>query len=167
MTGLRPYRKERVASVIRQVVGEAIVHSLHDPRVASLTTVTRVEMTDDLVIARVYLSIPHNAAVESRTLRAIRHAAGYLQRRVASALAMRQCPELRFEIDEGARGARRTLELLAENRRDDPLMMLPDSSDAAQEGGQGPPDDGDSDAAASNPDLDSHALPDRSQEPGA
>ena len=164
---MRPYRKERVAKVIQQVVSEAIVHSLHDPRVAPLTTVTRVEMTGDLVIARIYLSVPHRAAVESRTLRAIRHAAPYLQRRVASVLTIRQCPELRFYIDAGVRGARHTLELIAENRRDDPQLMVPDETDTEEGDRQVPPVDGESDATASNPDLDSGACPDRSQELGA
>ena len=61
---MRPFRKERVASVVRQVVGEAVVHGLHDPRIASLTSVTRVEMTGDLQIARVYLSVHGDEAAE-------------------------------------------------------------------------------------------------------
>jgi hypothetical protein len=36
---------------------------------------------------------------------------------VAHNLTMRQCPELRFEIDEAVEGVRKTMELLAENQR--------------------------------------------------
>ncbi|UCC29293.1 MAG: 30S ribosome-binding factor RbfA [Phycisphaerales bacterium] len=122
---MRPYRKEKVASVIRQVIGEAIVHRLNDPRVAPLTTVMRVEVTGDLLIARVYLSVQGDQAAEQRTLRAMRHAAGYIQRMLARRLPIRQCPELRFEIDEGIKGARRTMELLAENRRSEPELFEP------------------------------------------
>ena len=126
---MRPYRKERIASVVQQIVGEALLHRLSDPRVAPLTTVTRVEMTGDLLIANAYLSVPGDDATERRTLIAVRHAAGYIQRMVAQALPLRQCPELRFEIDRGAKGARRTLELLAENRQKDPERF-----DAADDG---------------------------------
>jgi ribosome-binding factor A len=117
---MRAYRKERVASVIRRVVGEAIAHRLSDPRVAPLTTVTRVTLTGDLLIAKVYLSVRGDGADERRTLAGVRHASGFIQRMVAKALPIRHCPGLRFEIDQGTKGARRTLELLAENRRREP-----------------------------------------------
>lgn len=117
---MRAYRKEKVASVVHHIVSEAIVHRLHDPRVSSLTTVTRVEMTSDLQIAKVYLSVHSGGAEERRMLEAVQHAAGFIQRMVAEGLPLRQCPMLRFEVDERAKGARRTMELLAENLRNDP-----------------------------------------------
>lgn len=123
---MRPYRKEKVASVVRRIVSEAIVHQLHDPRVAPLTTVTRVEMTGDLLIAKVYLSVQGEGAAEERTLQAVRHAAGYLQRMVARELPVRQCPALRFEIDKRVKGTRRTMDLLAENRRNEPQTLGPE-----------------------------------------
>ena len=46
--------------------------------------------------------------------------AGHLKRfgtLEARDLTMRQCPELRFEIDEAVEGVRKTMELLDENRR--------------------------------------------------
>ncbi|MGB2984466.1 MAG: 30S ribosome-binding factor RbfA [Phycisphaerae bacterium] len=117
---MRPYRKEKVASVVRHVVGEAIMHRLNDPRVEPLTTVMRVEVTGDLLLVKVYLSIQGGETAERRTLRAMRHAAGFLQRMLARQLPIRHCPELRFEIDRGVKEARRTMELLEENRRLEP-----------------------------------------------
>lgn len=127
---MRPYRKEKVASVILQVVGETILHRLHDPRIDPLTTVTRVEMSDDLLIARVYLSIPGTEVAERMSLRAVQHAGGFLQRVVAGQLPLRNCPELRFELDKAAKHVRRTMELLAENRRKDPELFEPESRDS-------------------------------------
>ncbi len=80
---MRAFRREKVASVIRHIVGEAVVHRLHDPRLTSLTSVTRVEVTADLQIARVYLSVHGGDGAERLTLQAVRHAGGYLQRIVA------------------------------------------------------------------------------------
>jgi ribosome-binding factor A len=108
--------------VIQQVVGETIVHRMHDPRIAPFTTVTRVDITGDLAIARVFLSVQGNDAAERRTLEALRHARGFLQREVARELSIRQCPELRFDIDRAAKEARRTFELLEENRRREPQL---------------------------------------------
>ncbi len=111
-----PYRRERVASVVRQIVSEAIAHQMHDPRLEPLTAITRVEMTGDLLIAKIYVSVPGGAAAEGRTLAALRHATGYLQRQVAGGMTLRHCPELRFVADQGAQAARQAAELLEENQ---------------------------------------------------
>lgn len=124
---MKPYRKEKVASLVRDIVAEAVHHRIHDPRVVPLTTVTRVEMSPDLQIAKVYLSVPGNEAAERKTLAAIRHAGGYIQRMVARELTMRQCPELRFEIDERAKHVQQTMRILEENRRQHPELFEPEN----------------------------------------
>ncbi len=116
----RPYRKERVASLVHEIVSETVAGRLHDPRIAPLTTVTRVEVTPDLLIAKVYFSVLGDDAAERRTITAIRHAGGFIQRQVAQGLSLRQCPVLRFDIDESAKRARQTLALLDQNRREHP-----------------------------------------------
>jgi len=131
-----PYRKERVASAIRDIVSTALARRLNDPRVAPLTTVTRVVVTGDLLVARVYLSVPGNESDETRTLAAIRHAGGYIQRMVAHELKLRQCPELRFQADEVIKGVRRTMALLDENRRKNPhLFESPAEANPTTKGG--------------------------------
>lgn len=117
---MRQYRKEMLASVIRNVVSNAIAHRLHDPRVEPLTTVTRVELTSDLLVARVYVSVPGGDVAERRTITALRHAAGFVQRLVAQELTIRHCPEVRFDLDESQKIARQTLALLDEVRAEEP-----------------------------------------------
>ncbi len=115
---MRPYRKEKVASAVRDIVSEAIANRLNDPRVAPLTTVSRVQMAGDLTVATVYLTVPGDEATERLTMSAMRHATGFLQRVVAHQLGIRQCPELRFEVDETVRQVRETMRLLDDNRRE-------------------------------------------------
>lgn len=140
---MRPYRKERVASAIQVIVSEAIGRRLNDPRVARFTTVTRVEVSADLLVAKVFLSVLGDETEEAKTLRAIRHAGGYLQNFVARELNLRQCPELRFFVDAAAKEARRTLQLLDEIRRTNRLTAGGDSPAAGEDrsaagGDQGP-----------------------------
>ena len=112
------YRKEKLESLIREVIGEILVRGLNDPRVSPLTTVTRVELSSDLTLARVYVRVHEDAATERRTMRAIRHATGFMQRTLAGQLTMRTCPQLRFEVDEAAKTAQKTIELLDKNRQE-------------------------------------------------
>jgi ribosome-binding factor A len=127
------FRKEKVARVIRQVVGDAIAHRLNDPRVSPLTTVTRVSVSSDLLNAKVYLTVHGSAVEERQTLRAVQHASGFVQRLVARELTMRHCPDVRFEIDEAAKGTLRTMELLAQNRLREPQLYADDPVDGGSE----------------------------------
>ncbi len=112
------FRKEKVASVVRDVVSNAIAHRINDPRVEPLTTITRVEVTGDLLVARVFLSIPGGEARERLTMSALQHARGYVQRLVAENLNLRHCPELRFEVDASMKIALKTLTLIEQNRHE-------------------------------------------------
>lgn len=115
---MKPFRKEKVASLIRQIVGEAIIHELTDPRIELLTTVSRVEVTSDLQIARVYVNVPGGDANERKTMAALESAHGVLQRLVASNVSMRHCPQLVFAIDELGKRALTTLQLIEANKRE-------------------------------------------------
>jgi ribosome-binding factor A len=114
---MKPYRKEKVASLIQTVVSETIAYELHDPRIATVTTVTRVEVSGDLLQAKVYLSVLGPETEERLTLAAVRHAGGFIQRRVAGVVQLRHCPHLTFMLDEAAKTARETIRILDENRR--------------------------------------------------
>ncbi len=131
---MRPYRRERLGSLIRELVSEVLSRHMQDPRIAALTTVTRVEVSGDLQVAKVYLSVPGQAVDERKTLAALEHATGHVQGLVARDLQIRQCPQLRFLVDPRVRGTRRTLELLEQNRLAKPEAFLPE----APAGEQGP-----------------------------
>jgi ribosome-binding factor A len=131
---MHPYRKERIASVIRHIAAEAIVHRLHDPRLEPLTTVTRVELTPDLLVATVFVTVPGGQACERKTLAALTSATGFVQRLVADGLQIRHCPEVRFQHDVGATLAQRTLELLDSNRRNQPELFTDEAAIKPQDG---------------------------------
>lgn len=137
---MRGYRKERVASLVHEIVSEAILRRLNDPRVSPLTTVTRVQISGDLMIATVFLSVCDDPAVERRTITALRHAGGFIQRMVAKGLDMRQCPELRFEVDEQLKKVKHVLRLLDENRRNLPDLAAAEMDATVVTSAQDEPD---------------------------
>ncbi|MFQ5463063.1 MAG: 30S ribosome-binding factor RbfA [Phycisphaerae bacterium] len=114
---MKQYRKERIASVIRNILGEAMIHRMNDPRLNPLASIARVEMSPDLQIARVFVSVPGGETQERKSLSAMAHARGYLQRLVAAELSIRHCPELRFEVDQIGKKTMATLSLIEQNRR--------------------------------------------------
>lgn len=105
-------RTERVASLIRTVVAEAIQNRLSDPRIAPLTSVTRIEVSADLSVARVYVSVLANEPRRQLCVRALRHAAGRLRSFVAEAVTLRQVPRLDFHLDDSVQRSIETVETL-------------------------------------------------------
>jgi ribosome-binding factor A len=106
-------RTQRVANLIRQTLGEALLSKLSDPRIDPVkTSVTRVEIPEDLLTAKVFVSVLGTAAEQRRVLRALRHAAGYLQERMMQQISLRHTPVLSFEIDRRYKKTLETLDLI-------------------------------------------------------
>lgn len=110
------FRKERLASRIREIISDVIARDLSDPRVSTLTTINRVELSKDMLQARVYISVFGGTSREGMTLQAMQHARGFIQKAVARGLTVRQCPHIEILLDEGTRKARETFRLLDEVR---------------------------------------------------
>ena len=141
------FRKERVAGAIQEIVSEAITRKINDPRLAPLTTVSRVTVSGDLTVATVYFTVVGDEAAERRSLAALQHARGFIQHLVAGQIDMRTCPELRFELDEVAKKVRETMLLLDENRQREPHLYEVGTV-AAREALSSEPDDQEAGAPA-------------------
>ncbi len=102
-------RKDRLSHVVRDVVSDAIANRLSDPRISALTSVTRVEMSPDLKIAEVHVSVMGPDADARTTLRGLTSARGMIQTHLARQLNIRQCPMIRFRLDEAFKGELETL----------------------------------------------------------
>lgn len=118
---MKSFRKERIAGLVQEIVTDAIARKISDPRVSPLTTVTRVKMTGDLLVATVYLTVAGDDDVAERTtVRAMQHAAAFVRGMLAKELGMRSCPEVRFEADEQLKKVKHVMGLIGENRRNRP-----------------------------------------------
>lgn len=106
------HRKERLAHFVRSVVSDAIANRINDPRVHRFTSVTRVEISPDLRVADVHFSIMGSESEGRTTMRGLNSARGMIQTRLAKQVNMRQCPMLRFHLDEGIKRAIDTIQAL-------------------------------------------------------
>src|SRR5262245_28660758 len=99
---MKTHRLARVAEAIREVASETILFELRDPRVKKVT-VTRAEVSADLQHTKVYVSIMGTEAEQKLTLHGLRHAAGFIQKKLGDRLQTRFTPVVTFVIDEGVK----------------------------------------------------------------
>lgn len=119
-TGSGVKRATRVAERVREELA-ALMRELRDPRIAGVL-VSRVELTDDLGSARVYVRRSLGATEERDRrdlVKGLEAASGRLRREVAQALSMRYTPTLRFYYDEAPDAVTRVEELLREIKTDE------------------------------------------------
>jgi ribosome-binding factor A len=99
---MKHHRLARVAEVIREVASETILFELRDPRVKGVT-VTRTEVSGDLQHAKVHVSIMGTPGEQQLCLHGLRHAAGFIQSKLASRLKTRFTPLITFVLDQGVK----------------------------------------------------------------
>lgn len=93
-------RLYRLQAEIQRIVSELLIEGLKDPRIDPMTSVSRVELSNDTSLATIYFSIYGSQKTKEDTLDALENAKGYIRSRLAKVLEIRQVPELRFKIDE-------------------------------------------------------------------
>ena len=103
----------KIAQAIREVVSNAIVMDLHDPRIEN-ATVTDVEVSGDLRRARVHVSVMGDEKKQRLCIHGLQHAAGFLQRKIGNRIDTRYTPKLEFALDEGIRHSLEIQQLLGE-----------------------------------------------------
>lgn len=89
----------RVNSEIQKAISEIIANELKNPMIKGLITVTKVDTTQDLDQAKVYLSIFEEETRED-VFNAIKHSAGFIRRELASRVDLRKTPFLTFLLDD-------------------------------------------------------------------
>jgi ribosome-binding factor A len=99
-------RQERVTERIHQELSDLLLRRIHDPRL-TFVTVTDVEVTPDLKLATVFVSVLGDQEAAQSALAGLQHASSFIRRELAHTLEMRVVPELRFLLDDSwERGAR-------------------------------------------------------------
>jgi ribosome-binding factor A len=119
-------RATRVAEGLREEVAMLLVRKLRDPRVKG-AVVARVEMTDDLRNAKIYVRLLEGGDADRQKdlLIGLDRAAGMIKTEATRNLRLRVAPELKFFYDDGQDARTRVEELLEEVRKDDKRTKSP------------------------------------------
>ena len=92
-------RSEKVADAIRKEISEMILlKTIKDPRIGFLT-ITRVSVSDDCRMARVYFSVMGTPEERDRSLEGLNSAKGYVRKELGRRMRLRYTPDIIFQFD--------------------------------------------------------------------
>ncbi|MGQ0735785.1 MAG: 30S ribosome-binding factor RbfA [Acidobacteriota bacterium] len=111
-----PHRVERVAEQIREEVSQILSTEVADPGIG-LVTVTRVKVTADLSLARVYWTALGDAAQRQATTKALARCAAYVRHLLSTRMTLRRSPEVQFLFDRAVAAQDRVEQILQELRQ--------------------------------------------------
>jgi ribosome-binding factor A len=93
------HRLSRINEQILAILAEAVRDEVRDPRVQGLITLTGVRVTQDMDLARVYVSALGSEPERAAAVKALNHAAPFLRRIVAQRAGLRHTPRIEFLAD--------------------------------------------------------------------
>ena len=112
------HRIERVAEQIREEVSQILSTEVADPGIG-LVTVTRVKVTPDLSLARIYWTLMGDQAERKKTQKALTRAASYVRHLLSTRMSLRRSPEVIFTFDQAVTAQDRVEEILQEIKQEE------------------------------------------------
>lgn len=108
-------RQERMAVELKRSLSRILQEEIKDPRLDfSTVSVSRVDVTNDLSHARVYISILGDEARQQETMTALQKAKGFIRTVLAGEIQIRHAPEIEFRLDRSIEHGVRISSLLEE-----------------------------------------------------
>lgn len=93
-------RINRISEEVRKTVSELLTREIKDPRIGPMTSVTKVEVTNDLRYANIFVSVLGDKSVKEETLEGLESAKGFIRKEIGSKMDLRYVPEPIFHLDE-------------------------------------------------------------------
>ncbi len=110
---MQPYKRtQRLNILLREEIADLIMRKVKDPRLG-FVTVTDVEITNNLKIADVFISIMNDADIDI-SMEILNSAKGFIRSELSKRVRLKYIPSLEFKIDRSARHGIRIDELLKE-----------------------------------------------------
>ncbi len=106
-----PHRQEKLGELIAVELSDLLRTRVKDPRVG-FASITHVDVSGDLRHAKIHISVLGTEEEQAATIRALKHATGFLRHELASRLVLRYMPELVFKLDTSIEQGSRILELI-------------------------------------------------------
>ena len=111
-------RIEKIQELMKQEISQIILQELKDPRIG-FVTVTQVEVTRDLSLAKVYVSIMGSEEQLATSWHGLNSSLGFIRRAVGHPIRLRVTPELKFVLDKSLDYSDHIQKLLLQIERDE------------------------------------------------
>ncbi len=113
---MHPYkRSQRLSILIKEEVANIVLHKIKDPRLGFIT-ITDVELSDDLRIAKVFISVLKEEDKEI-SLQILNEAKGFVRGEIAKRLRIKIIPTFEFLYDQSIERGFRIDKLLKEIKK--------------------------------------------------
>ena len=93
-------KNTRVNGEVHRVLAEIIRGEIKDPRISPWTSVVAVEVAPDLKSCKAWISVLGGEEVREATLQGLRSAEGFIKRKLAQTINLRNTPEITFVMDQ-------------------------------------------------------------------
>jgi ribosome-binding factor A len=93
-------RMIRINDEIMKEISNILRSDLKDPRIGIVTSVSKVDTTNDLKYCKVYISILGDDEKRKETMDVIKKASGFIRSLVARRINLRVTPEFTFILDD-------------------------------------------------------------------
>ncbi|MCL2189995.1 MAG: 30S ribosome-binding factor RbfA [Defluviitaleaceae bacterium] len=107
-------RHIRINDAVARTAADVIRSELSDPRIGTVVSVIRAEVTADLKFCKIWVSILDGQGNPDETMQALTKASGFIRRRVAEVVNLRHTPELTFIYDDSIAYGMRMRKLIDE-----------------------------------------------------
>ena len=98
---MRFKRSQRIQELLLEEISKLLQDGLKDPR-SGFATLTRVEVSDNLKHAKIFVSVMGSEKEKTDTLNALINAKGFIRNTLGKNLYLKYLPALDFKKDENA-----------------------------------------------------------------
>ncbi len=92
-------RADRYGDEVYRILADIIYKKINDPRISGIASLTGVEVSSDLAVARVFYSVYGSDDDREKAKKAFEKANGFLRRELAARMRSKKVPRLVFMED--------------------------------------------------------------------
>ena len=93
-------KNTRINEEVLRELSNIIRGEIKDPRIHPMTSVVSVEVAPDLKSCKAYISVLGDEEAREGTLKGLKSAEGYIRRKLAQNINLRNTQEIRFVMDQ-------------------------------------------------------------------
>ena len=96
----RSIKMTRINEEVLRELSNILRGEIKDPRISPMCSVVAVEVAPDLKSAKAYISVLGDEAAQKSTMEGLKSSAGFIRRKLAENVNLRNTPEMTFILDQ-------------------------------------------------------------------